>query len=336
MRQGKALVPAFALTIVFASAQAARAQAPADPVIPSPNGDGLKGILDKSTDDLIKDLSGKDADRAVAEAELSKRGPAVVKPLVACISAAETKAEAKLSAVRIVRKLLDDAERKGKPISDDSARDAFLRIFKDPKAPLELRGEAALALGDLQAFQASKDLIAGLADNWFKISESSRLALSRMGAPIVDDVIKAYEAELAAKDGKDGVIFRSLMILGDVGGDKARATLASAIKQEKGPRAPGLRLHAAIALGISGEKKAIQIVLDAYDAEHDARIASTMERSLEWLTGQHDIPPQPFRWRAWWGAHKDEILSNEDRYDLDKILIPKGGVDGPKKTDPPK
>ncbi|MBI3725087.1 HEAT repeat domain-containing protein [bacterium] len=326
------------VALVFPGAALAQ-EKPPEPPLANPSGDGLRGILDKSVDDLVKDLSGKDTDRAVAEGELSKRGILAVKPLVSCVVSPDAKLEARLAAARIVRKIADEGRAKNKPIDDPAAQDAFLAVFKDTKASLDLRGEAARALGDLHATQTTKDLIAGLADNWLKISESSRAALATMGEPVVDEVIKAYETEMAAKDGKDGIIYRSIMILGDVGGDKARATLAQALKQDKGPRALGLRFHAAIALGLTGDKFAIQIVLDAYDAEKDARVANALERSLEWLTNEHEVAPQPFRWKAWWSSHKDVILTGEAKYDYEKILLPKKGIDAPPdkpKSDPPK
>jgi HEAT repeat protein len=289
----------------------------------------IESITDRKIDDLVTDLvSGDDASREVAVNELPRRGKAAVPPLVACLKAADRSTDARVAAAHVLRKLLVPS---GKEPVDADAESAIAAVFQDTKAPLPVRGEAALALGDLKCMGEIPVLIEGLNDRMFKVSENAREALVRLGQGAVDPVIAAYQKEIAAqKTGKDGIIYRSILICGDLGGDKARAFLSDAIKVKAGPRAVAIRAHAARALGLSGERKSIQPLIDAYQDEREFDVAQAIMRSLEWLTDQHEIPPQPLRWKAWWEAHRDELLGNED-HKYDAILLPKNGL---KKGDP--
>jgi HEAT repeat protein len=319
------------LILLLAAAPLASAQeGPKKPDAPEPD----SNIVNRKVDELVLALSGSEAERTVAEGELPRRGKAAVPPLVTCLQAAEGSLASRLAAARILHKL-----------KEPSSAAALLQVYKDGRVPLDVRGETALALGDIKAAEAVPDLIDGLADNMFKVSETARAALVRMGDLAIDGVIDAYKKENGAKEPRDGIIFRSLLILGDIGGDKARAALCAALKTHDGPRAIGIRHHAALAIGIMQDKLAIDELLEAYETERDLRVAGSIERSLEWLTGEHGLPPQPYRWKAWWGIHRDQILGKGD-HAHDNILLPKGGIEkgdpldgtptSPPKSDPPK
>src|SRR4029077_20866788 len=111
------------------------------------------------------------------------------------------------------------------------------------------------------ATSAIPDLIEGLANNMFKVSETARAALVKLGAPVVEPLIAAYDKEMAVAENprwkekekdaytaRDGVVFRSLLILGDLGGAKPRAALPASMRRTRGSRAVGVRHPAAIAL----------------------------------------------------------------------------------------
>jgi HEAT repeat protein len=311
----------WAVSLVAVAAMGLPARAQDKPAKP-------ESIVDRKVDDLVKDLvSGDEVRREIAETELPRRGKAAIAPVLNCLQAADQSTVARVGAAKILRKLLVP---KGSEAVDSTAVSGILAVYKDAKAPLEVRGEAALALGDLKVKEAVPDLIEGLNDNWFKVSENSRQGLVRIGQAVADQVAQAYTKEVAAKDGRDGIIYRSLLILGEVGGDKARACLAEAMKTKAGSRALAIRAHAARALGTTGEVQAIQPLIDAYEVERDFDVNQAIVRALEWLTNQRDIPPQPLRWKAWWEAHKDELLGS-DAHKYDGLLLPKNGL---KKGDP--
>lgn len=294
-------------------------------------------ITDRTVDDLVKALAASDTERTVAETELPRRGKVAVPQLVSCLHAADNSTEARSSAARCLKK-----------IKDPAAIPALLDVYKNQGAPLPVRGEAALALGDLQATNAIPDLIEGLANNMFKVSETARSALIQIGDPAVQPLIDAFKREMAVPENpkakekereayaaRDGIVFRSLLILGDIGGAKARDALSDALKVQKGSRALGVRHHAALAIGLlrysdKDFRFAIEPLLDAYEAERDFSVATVLVRSLEWLTDAHDIPPQPYRWKAWWNVNKDRVLGTVD-HSHDHLELPKDGL---KKGDP--
>lgn len=294
-------------------------------------------ITDQSVDELVKGLSGSETERTVSENELPKRGKTAVQGLVSCLQTAENSTEARVAAVKCLRK-----------IKDAGAAQPLLDVYKNAGAPLAVRGEAALALGDLNATNAVPDLIEGLSNNMFKVSETARVALISMGESAVQPVIDAYKKEMATPENpkakekdreaftaRDGIVFRSLLILGDLGGVKARETLCDALKATKGSRALGVRHHAGLAIGLLRNsdkdfKLAIEPLLAAYEMEKDFSVATIFVRSLEWLTDAHDVPPQPYRWKAWWNVNKDRVLGVTD-HSHDDLLLPKDGI---KKGDP--
>ncbi len=294
-------------------------------------------ITDKSVDELVKGLSGSDTDRTVSENELPRRGKSAVPGLVSCLQATESSTEARVAAARILRK-----------IKDPAAVQPLLDVYKNAGAPLAVRGEAAIALGELNATNAIPDLIEGLANNMFKVSETARVALVTMGDSAIQPIIDNYKKEMAVPENpkakekerevyaaRDGVVFRSLLILGDLGGQKSRETLCEALKTVKGSRALGIRHHAGLAIGLLRNsdkdfKLAIEPLLHAYEVEKEFSVANIFVRSLEWLTDAHDVPPQPYRWKAWWNVNKDRVLGVVD-HTHDNIELPKDGI---KKGDP--
>jgi HEAT repeat protein len=304
-------------------------------------------VTNRDVADLVKALSIDETERAIAEGELVRRGKSATTLVVGCLQAAESPTEARVSAARILRK-----------IKDPAAIPALLDVYKNQGAPLPVRGESALALGDLEAVNAIPDLIEGLANNMFKVSETARTALIMLGPAAVDGVVDAYKREMAVPENpkakekereayaaRDGLVYRSLLILGDLGGPKAREALKEALKVQKGSRAIGVRHHAGLAMGLlrysdKEYKLAIEPLLESYEVERDLSVAGIFVRSLEWLTDAHDVPPQPYRWKAWWNVNRDKILGTED-HAHEHIELPKDGLkkgdslEEPKDTPPP-
>jgi HEAT repeat protein len=149
-----------------------------------------------------------------------------------------------------------------------------------------------------------------------------------MGQLAIDPILAAYKKELTAKDSRDGVVFRSLLLMGEIPCDKSRDALLEALKTSDGPRAIAIRHHAAIALGLLQDKLAIEPLIDAYEREREFRVGMAIDRSLAWLTNEQSVAPQAYRWKAWWAANKDRFFPPKaDKYD--DIYIPKGGVAKP-------
>jgi HEAT repeat protein len=329
---------------------ASRAPAQEKPVeVPKVEGN----IADRTIDDLVKSLSTDSTERRIAEMELPRRGKAAIPGLVLCLRASENSDEARLASVHCLGK-----------IKDPSAAPALVEVYKNPGAPLKLRGEAALALGDIEAASAIPDLIEGLANPMFKVSETARTALTEIGQPAVDPVVAAFAREMAvpeprakAKDqekeaylARDGMVCRCILVLGKIGGPKARAAICDALKTQKGSRAIAIRHHAAIALGFlrADEKdkdyrNAVEPLIKAFEVERDFSVGNTIQRSLVFLTDQTDLGNQPYRWRAWWNVNGDRFLGADEREHAN-IELPKGGLkpgdslEEPKSpsTDPPK
>lgn len=304
-------------------------------------------VTNRDVAELVKALSTDETERAIAEGELVRRGKSATTLLVGCLQATDNPNEARMSAARILKK-----------VKDPAAIPGLLDVYKNQGVPLPVRGEAALALGELEAVNAVPDLIEGLANNMFKVSETARTALIMLGPAAVDPIIEAYKREMAVPENpkakekereayaaRDGLVFRSLLILGDLGGAKAREALKDALKVQKGSRAVGVRHHAGLAMGLlrysdKEYKLAIDPLLEAYETERDLSVAGILVRSLEWLTDAHDVPPQPYRWKAWWNVNRDRILGTED-HAHEHIELPKDGLkkgdplEEPKDTPPP-
>ncbi|HZU97799.1 MAG TPA: hypothetical protein VFF73_13950 [Planctomycetota bacterium] len=333
----------------------AQEKPPVDPV------DVKDSITKTPIDELVGWLSGSDADRQIAESELPRRGKAATPGLLACLVESSKSTEARVSAAKCLRKIKGETDQAYQARAS-SAVPALLDAYKNQGYPLAVRGEAALALGELNATNAIPDLIEGLANNMFKVSETARASLVKMGAPAVEPLIAAYDREMAvvenpkwkekekeAYSARDGLVFRALLILGDVGGEKARAALASAIKTSKGSRAVGVRHHAALAMGLlreSGDKdykQAIDPLINAFAEEKDSLVAKFILRSLEWLTqparqslgDTDDLGQIPYRWKAWWNVNKDRILGTHDASD-DNIEVPVPAPGTPLKPVEPK
>lgn len=272
----------------------------------------------RPVDELIKTLQSDDntpekmGEREAAEKELISRKKASIAPLVNMLERTKS-GDAKAAAVRILRK-----------IADPSPADALLKIYQDPAQPIDLRCEAALALGDAKAVVAIPTLIEGLNDTVsLRVCESARVALENMGATAEDKVVAAYTNERAKKrEARENILFRLLLVLGKIGGVKSRETLITALKTNdpKDPHAVALRHHAAIGLGWTKDNNAIEPLIDALEVEHEFNIAKYIARSLEEITHEQ-FPPQASRWRAWWESNKERILTPRNRYNP---LPPKG------------
>jgi HEAT repeat protein len=293
-------------------------------------GKDAKGEADRvdrqSVDELVKTLQSTDAspekqgEREVAERELVSRKKASIAPLVNMLDRT-TNADARAAGVRILRK-----------IGDPAPAVTLLKLYQDSSQPVELRCDAAMALGESKSVNAIPALIEGLNDTTsLKVCESARNALESMGAAAEDKVASAYLSERAKKkEARENILFRLLLVLGKVGGPKAREALVAALRSNdpKDPHAVALRHHAAIGLGLTKDNLAIEPLIQALEIEREFNIAKYIARSLETITDEH-FPPAGSRWRAWWESNKERILTPKNRYNP----LPKTGLPPDKKKD---
>jgi hypothetical protein len=192
---------------------------------------------------------------------------------------------------------------------------AVLKVFRDSKRALEVRTEAGNTLGALGGTEAIPYLIEALGDTWFKVSETARSALVQLGEPAVEPLRRRYAQELRKSDGSDGIIYRALLIFGQIGGDDAVGVLKRAIKARKGRRAIALRHHAAIGLGFSGRKDVIKTLIDALEAEPGGGLVRKyINRSLNWIT-QANLPPQVSQWKIWWSRNHEKLGLSEEQFE---------------------
>lgn len=179
-------------------------------------------------------------------------------------------------------------------------------VFRDASRSVDVRTAAGHTLGALKANAAVPALVDALDDPWFRVAEAARGALVSIGEPAIAPLLARWEPAAAAPQGKDGLVYRGLLIMGSIGGDKARPVLLNALKTKSGPRAVALRHHAAIGLGFSGDTKVVEPLIQALDEEREFLVASYIGRSLGWIT-KADLPPQAARWRVWWANNKERL-----------------------------
>lgn len=200
--------------------------------------------------------------------------------------------------------------------------DLILKVLTDVERTLEVRTAAGQALGALKAEKAIPTLIELLDDKWFKISETARASLVQIGAPAVAPLRKRYTEERdKAKNAKEGLIYRALLVFGSIPDDAARSTLLEALKTTRGPRAVPLRHHAAIGLGFTGDHKMIEPLIEALSEERQFLVAKYIARSLNWLTDA-ELPPQPETWRTWWKDNRDKFGGKKGSSELDDLSKP--------------
>ncbi len=201
--------------------------------------------------------------------------------------------------------------------ADPSEYVAVLRLFQDEERSLELRSQAGMTLAAMKAPEAVPALIDALNDPMFRISETARRALVATGAPAVPHLEKRWLAEVAKEDaGQDGIIYRGLLIFGEIGSEAARNRLVRALAITRGRRAVAIRHHAAMALGYTGKTQVILPLIRALERERDFLVAKYIARSLHWLTSV-DLPPSAARWRTWWDQEGQlQYASHESAGDL--------------------
>ena len=293
--------------VLLAAAPLASAQeGPKKPDAPEPD-----NIMTWKVDDLVRSLSGSDAERTVAEGELPRRGKAAVPALVSCLQATEGSLASRMAAARILHKL-----------KEPSSAAALLQVYKDGRVPLEVRGETALALGEMRASEAVPDLIDGLADNMFKVSETARAALVSMGDIAVDAVIDAYKKENAAKEPRDGIIYRSPSSSARSEATR-RARLSAPPSRRATARAPSA--SATTRRSRSGSCRTSSRSSRCSRPTSPSATFALRARSNARSSGSRATQPaaQPYRWKAWWGIHRDQVLGNGD-HSHDKIPPPEG------------
>ncbi len=210
-------------------------------------------------------------------------------------------------------------------VGEPSASGAVQAVFRDRSRPTEVRLEAAATLGALKAADAVPLLITHLDDQGsFRISEAARAALTAIGEPALGPLEVAYRRALARPEGEDGVLYRSLLIFGAIGTERCTKTLLAALGKTDSPRAISIRHHAAIGLGLAGDTKTIEPMIDALAREREFVVASYIARSLTWIT-EADIPPQPDRWRLWWSQNRERFEKRKKPEDdglFDPIELP--------------
>lgn len=180
--------------------------------------------------------------------------------------------------------------------TDDDAKDI------KPELRVEIQGLAARALGKSKCKQAMPLLLEALnRRDWLEISESARAALVDYGEAAVKPLIGYYRQALqSGGDTKqDGVIYRALLALGEIGGDKARVILLEALDTREGRNALALRHHAAIGLGALADPKTVEPLIICMEKEKDFYVQKYIGRTLRAIT-KEKLPDTPQRWRNWW------------------------------------
>lgn len=200
----------------------------------------------------------------------------------------------------------------------------ILAVFKDTSRSLEVRTAAGLTLGQLKAEVAIPTLIEALDDKWFKISETARGALVQIGPPAVAPLRKRYAEERdKAKGAKEGLVYRALLVFGNIADPTAREVLIEALatQRRKDDRDVPLRHHAAIGLGFTGDPNMIEPLIAALEREKVFLVAKYIARSLNWLTDA-ELPPQAEVWKNWWRDNRARVLGKKGTAELDDMAQP--------------
>lgn len=184
-----------------------------------------------------------------------------------------------------------------------------LKVFRDPRRSLEERVAAGQALGDMQAVDAIPYLIAALDHTWFSVSETARQALVKIGGPVSETLAGHYKREVGKKNGREGLIYRGLLIFGEIGDETSRKVLLEALATDGGERELSIKHHAAIGLGMTGDVEVVEPLIEAMTVAEEKRqfqVVSYISRSLTWLTDAQNAP-RAVEWRGWWEKEKARI-----------------------------
>lgn len=218
-------------------------------------------------------------------------------------------------------------------IGDPGEYAAVLKMFNNLDNPVKIRKRAGETLGQIKAGEAVPDLIDALNDVWFRISETARASLVAIGAPAIPALIERYKSEAEGDRGADGVVYRALLIFGEVGTLEAKRVLVKAVKETKGKRAIAIRHHAAIGLGLSADPRLVEPLILAFEKEKDFRVAKYISRSLTWLTDHEVVATRRDSWRIWWELEGRRKFKK--RQTVDELLddVAGGAVRLPKNKD---
>ncbi|RMG16276.1 MAG: HEAT repeat domain-containing protein [Planctomycetota bacterium] len=282
-------------------------------------GDTLKKAADVDVDRLVRMLR-RSTERQAAVRLLVREGKTVCAKVAALLSD-DTDTATKLAALEVLE-----------AIGDPTEYAAVLKVFKNPENSLELRMAAGLCLGAMGAPEAVPDLIEALNDPWFRISETARKALVRIGKPAVAPLIKRFEAEMAkSRERANGIVYRGLLILGEIGTRECKKTLLRALRDARGSRDKDIavRHHAAIGLGLANDVRLVEPLIAALKRERDFRVAKYIARSLTWITDHTESGTDGDRWQVWWELEgRKQLLAKRSAQDvLDDIAG--GAVDLP-------
>ncbi|MGE0709161.1 MAG: HEAT repeat domain-containing protein [Planctomycetota bacterium] len=207
-------------------------------------------------------------------------------------------------------------------LRDPIEYDAVLKVFKDKEQSIDLRIQAADTLAAIRPPEAVPDLVEALDDpTSLRLAEGARRALVGIGPASVPALAKAYKAELEKTKGvREGLLYRALLIFGEINTDATKSLLLKALQQTKGERAVPIRHHAAIGLGFTNDPQVIPVLVKALEEEKDFLISKYITRSLTWITDEQ-LPPDGRRWRVWWeNVGKRRYGKNESAEDILKRL----------------
>jgi hypothetical protein len=291
-------------------------------------GDTFEGGSKVNVDKLVVQLAVTRS-RGAAKQLLIREGAAVCPKVAAKLrkSVAAGDAPTALACLEVLRRVEDPKEYA-----------AVLSVMKNAEVSLEVRAAAGEALGGMKAPEAVPDLIALLDDPWFRVSETARAALVSIGEPSVKPLIDRFKKEWKAKKANEGILYRALLIFGDLNTDLSKQALLWALRSTQGghDRAIAIRHHAAIGLGFTGDKRLIEPMIAALQREKDFRVGKYLGRSLTWLTGHEGPGTNGDRWKIWWdleGKKKimdprsskeliDELAGGEVEIPLDEQGLP--------------
>ena len=161
----------------------------------------------------------------------------------------------------------------------------------------------------MKAEDAIPSLIAALDHTWFSVSETARQALVRIGGSVSEKLAGYYRREVAKADGREGLIYRGLLIFGEIGDETSREVLLEALGTEGGAREVSIKHHAAIGLGMTGNVEVVEPLIEAMTLAEEKRqfqVVNYIGRSLTWLTDAQN-PPRAVEWRAWWEKEQARI-----------------------------
>ncbi|MDF1664412.1 MAG: HEAT repeat domain-containing protein [Planctomycetota bacterium] len=198
------------------------------------------------------------------------------------------------------------------------AEDNLIALFQSEKgAGLNFRNhntqrrQAARVLGLMNSSKALTTLLQALNDkSWLRIREGARLALGLYNAEISDDLIAHYQD--AEKKQLDGVMVRVLLVLGQVGGDKAEKILVEALEYENENYGINIRNHAAIGLGSLRKKSSVDALVNRLGRERDHYVQKYITRSLQIIT-EKDFSREPSRWKNWWRQAREDFLTGDKK-----------------------